>query len=99
MNITLTPEIERIAVDFAKKQGTDVESVVLKTLRDCFFPKEKKSAKKNVKKLPQSLSDLLAGYVGSIDSGELVDGGLQLSENSGKKFAEVLRKKQQQGKI
>jgi hypothetical protein len=37
MNITLTPDIERFANDLAKKQGTDVESIVLKTLRECFF--------------------------------------------------------------
>jgi hypothetical protein len=95
MNITLTPDIERFANDLAKKQGTDVESIVLKTLRECFF----RTQRSKTVEQPESLADLLTGYVGAIDSGELAQGGLQLSENSGKRFTELLGRKQQQGKI
>ncbi|MCI5163359.1 MAG: hypothetical protein D3917_15335 [Candidatus Electrothrix sp. AX5] len=39
---------------------------------------------------PESLADLLTGYVGAIDSGELAQGGLQLSEGSGKNLLNFL---------
>lgn len=96
MNITLTPDIEQILVEMAKKQEATVESIVLKTLRECLFHKEGKEGKLSER---NNLGDMLKGYVGTIDSGEVVQGGAQMSANTGKRFADILADKQQQGKI
>jgi hypothetical protein len=97
MNITLTPDIEQFVTTLAKKQGTDAESVVLKALRECFFLKEK--IQKKTADPPKNLADLLTGYVGCIDSSGTAEECVSLSENSGQRFAELLHKKQRQGKI
>ncbi|CAK8719721.1 hypothetical protein GCAAIG_09230 [Candidatus Electronema halotolerans] len=96
MNITLTPDIEQVLRQAAIKQGATVESIVLKTLRECFFQKESKQ--QNCSKM-NSLADMLEGYIGTIDSGEIIQGGAQMSKNSGKKFADILAEKYRQGKI
>ena len=96
MNITLTPDIEQVLRRAARKQGATVESIVLKTLRECFFPKE--SGKQERPEM-NSLADMLKGDIGTIDSGEMVQGGARMSENSGKRFADILVEKQRQGKI
>ena len=91
----LIPTNDRgFAHDLARKQGTDVESVILKTLRECFF----RTQKNRTAEQSESLADQLTGYIGAIDSGEFVDGGLQLSEKSGKKFAELLLRKEQRNR-
>ena len=95
MNITLTPDIEQVLRQAAKKQGATVESIVLKTLRECFFQKE--SGKQERPEM-NSLADMLQGDIGAIDSGEIVQGGARMSENSGKRFADILAEKQRQGK-
>jgi hypothetical protein len=96
MNITLTPDIEQVLRQAAKKQGATVESIVLKTLRECFF--QKKNKKQDCSTM-NSLADMLQGDIGTIDSGEIVEDGARMSENSGKRFAEILAEKQRQGKI
>ncbi len=46
-----------------------------------------------------SLADMLKEDIGTIDSGEIVQGGARMSENSGKRFADILAEKHRQGKI
>jgi len=101
MDITLTPEMEKVLGELAEKQKTSVELLVMKTLRECFFSKETKTLKKGAEHQSEtkSLADLLAGYIGSIDSSEFADGGARMSENTGKKFGEILSEKQQRGKL
>lgn len=101
MNITLTPDIEKALGEFAEKQGTTVELLALKTLRERFFPKETEFLKEPAGRRSErkSLADLLAGFIGSIDSGDIADGGARMSENTGKKFGEILREKRQMGKL
>lgn len=96
MNITLTPEIEQVLIRVARKQGATVESIVLKTLRECFFQKERKKQEGSGM---NSLADMLKGDIGTIDSGEIVPGGAQMSTNTGKRFADILAAKRRQGKI
>ncbi len=98
MNLTLTPDIERALSKAARTQGTDIESVILKTLRECFLSKPR-NIRQATPDQPKNLADMLTGYTGRIDSGELAKDGTQLSENTGKKFADLLLQKQQQGKI
>lgn len=85
MNIILTPEIERVLSDLAEKQGTTIELIALKTLRERFFSKEIKSLRRTTKQQfeAKTLADLLTGYIGKIDSGKIVKGGTQMSKNTG----------------
>ena len=102
MNITLTPEIERVLTELATKQGTTAELLAIRTLRECFFPKVKiKPKKKNEEILSdtKNLAELLSGYIGIIDSGEVTDGGARMSENTGKRFGKILSEKQKRGKL
>ncbi|WP_417908943.1 hypothetical protein [Candidatus Electronema sp. PJ] len=102
MNITLTPEIERVLSDLAEKEGTDVESVALRTLRECFLLKKRKPVKSVSEKKaePRNLADLLGGYIGRIDSGELAEGSSgQLSTRTGEKLTKILLEQRRQGKL
>ena len=46
-----------------------------------------------------SLADMLKGDIGTIDSGEVIPGGAQMSANTGKRFTDILAAKRRQGKI
>jgi len=96
VNITLTPDIEQVLSQVAKKQGATVESIILKTLRECFFQKE---SKKTERSEMNNLADMLKEDIGTIDSGEIVQGGARMSTNTGKRFADILAEKHRQGKI
>ncbi len=101
MNITLTPEIEKVLGELAEEQGTTVELLALKTRRERFFSKEIKSLNETAGRQSDSknLADLLAGYIGSIDSGDIADGGAWMSKNIGKRFGGILLEKQRRGKL
>lgn len=92
MNIKLTPEIERVLIEIAEIQGTTAELLAIRTFRECFFPKETEPVKKTgaYHSDKKSLADLLAEDIGSIDSGEIAEGGARMSENTGKRFGEIL---------
>jgi hypothetical protein len=101
MVITLTPEIEQALNELAKKQGTTIEILAVKTLQErLFLSKPKPLVRKSRTRHPQStLADFLDGYVGVFDSSELVKGGAQMSKNTSKKFGEILLEKRRQGKL
>ena len=44
---------------------------------------------------PKNLTGFLRGYIGVLHSGEHIPGGANMSENTGKQFAEGLLKKHQ----
>ena len=46
-----------------------------------------------------SLADLLNGYVGVIHSSEKVEGGAQLSKQTGSAFAEIIRQKREEDRL
>ena len=46
-----------------------------------------------------TLADFLHGYVGVIDSSEYIEGGAQLSQDTGKKFAQLMVEKREKGKL
>ncbi len=101
MNITLTQEIEQVLTEKAKKQGITAERLAIKTLRECFLPKKRDTRAKPTEHSHEAvtLADRLADYIGSIDSGDIVEGGAQMSENTGKQFEKILSEKRQQGKL
>jgi hypothetical protein len=101
MNIRLTPEIEKVLGDLAEKQGTSIELLAIQTLRQRFLADEMQSLGRTMKRPhdAKTLADLLCGYIGIIDSGEILKGGAQMSKNTGKKFTELLMDKRRQGRL
>jgi len=45
------------------------------------------------------MADFFAGYIGSINSSDVAPGGSDLSENTGRKFKELMLKKHREGKL
>jgi hypothetical protein len=96
MNIILPPDIERVVVERARKQGTTPEILVLDSLRERFLPSL----------LPDrsiegegTLADFLGPHIGVLHSSEHTPGGARMSEDTGKKFAAGMVKKRQQGRL
>lgn len=96
MKITLTPELERALEEQAREQGTTPEQLALESLRRQFVaPTESKPDPT----FEGSLADFLGDLIGSIQSSEHVPGGAQMSQSTGKSFAQGLMKKRQQGHL
>ena len=101
MIITLTPEIESDLNELAEKQGTTIELLAIRTLRERLpilkakFGLAKTSGRNSVK----TLADLLTRYIGVFDSSEFVRGGAQMSVSTGKKFADILLEKRRRGHL
>jgi hypothetical protein len=101
MVITLTPEIEKALHEIAEKQGTTVELVALKTLRERLFTSKPQSVvpESERQQTPKTLADFLTGYTGVLDSSEFGKDGVQMSKNTGKKLADILLEKRRQGRL
>jgi len=91
MELTLTPEIEIAINRQARQKGTTPEQIALDGLQMLFGPGDER-----VGEPPTSLADFLEGYVGVIRSSEFIDGGAQLSENIGERFAQLMAQKRTQ---
>jgi hypothetical protein len=87
--LTLTvPSSLRQAIDeVARSQGTTVESLAARVLRERFAPADDHDPV--VDDEGGTLADLLAEHVGVLDSGELVPGGARMSERR-KDYADML---------
>ncbi len=95
VTITLPPELERIVTEQARQQGTTPELLTLDKLHGIFQP---------IPALPSSeragtMADFFADFIGSIHSGDIVPGGANLSEDTGRKFKELMLKRYQDGKV
>ena len=99
VTITLPPELERVVTERAKRQGITPELWTLDKLSQSL------QAELAVKPAPEpaseggSMLDFFAGYVGVLHSNEFVPGGAQMSQDTGRKFAEGMLKKRQEGKL
>ncbi len=92
--ITLTPELEHAIGEQARQVGTTLELLALDKLSDCFLPTMPSPSASD----GETMADFLADYIGCIDSGEHVPGGANMSENTGRKFADLLLKKRSDGR-
>ena len=92
VTITLPPELEQTVTERALQQGTTPELLVLNELRQIFTPVPPLAA-------GQSMADYLKEFIGCIDSSETYPEGSRLSENTGRKFGELLQKKKREGKL
>jgi hypothetical protein len=99
VTITLPPELERVATERAKQQGTTPELWALDKLHQSL------QSEAVIEPAPEptsdggSMLDFFAGYVGVLHSGEFVPGGAKMSQETGRKFAEGMLKKRQEGKL
>lgn len=94
MELTLTPEIESAIKIQANRAGTTPEKVALDGLRMLFVSRVEAADES-----PVSLADFLDGYVGVIRSSEFVAGGAQMSEETGKQFAQLMAQKRIQDRL
>lgn len=90
--ITLPPELETAVAERAKRSGTTPELLALDSLRREFLPPVPPESE-------GTMADFFAGYIGVIDSGEIVPGGANMSEDTGRKFKEILLEKHRLGKL
>jgi hypothetical protein len=87
--ITLPPEVERLVVLEARRQGSTPELVAINALRRLFVPHSQSVQGPS----PRTLADLLSSDI------RIVDGSAEpFSENCGEWFAEGLQEKQGRGK-
>ncbi len=89
MSITLPPELQAVLAEQARLAGSTPELIALEGLRKLYLP----AASAPLAPGSPSMADYFADFISSIHSSEKVPGGAHLSENTGQKFAELLRKK------
>lgn len=87
--VTLPPELEQAIEERAQEQGTTPELLVLDGLNRLFRP----IAPPMPPAEGMTAADFFAGYIGGLHSSEFVPGGDNLSEDSGRKFTEMLLRK------
>ena len=87
--ITLPADLDEVIEEKAKLKGTTAEVFVVDDLRIRYLPPPVPALPAN----GETLYDFLKDHIGVISSSEFVPGGANLSENTGRKFAELLMKK------
>lgn len=99
ITIILPPELEQTVMERAQQQGTTPELWTLDRLRLALqsdvFPEPVREADTE----DGTMLDFFTGYVGVLNSSEFVPGGAQMSQDTGRKFAEGMVKKRQEGKL
>ena len=93
MKIIVPPDLQWALTEQAQKRGKAPEDLAVEALRERFVPcaAPVESA--------QTLADFLADHVGILSSGEIVTGGAGMSQNGGKKFADALKERREQGRL
>ncbi len=96
IKIILPPDLEQAVTHQAQQQGTSPELYLLNDLRHRYLAQESPASP------PQEVQDMaeyLGDFVGCIDSRDVFPEGSHLSEDSGRKFAELMVEKRRQGKL
>jgi len=99
VTITLPSELERAVTERARKQGTTPELWALDKLRQSLQAEAAVEPCVDPASQDGSMLDFFKGYVGVLDSIEFVPGGAQLSHHTGRKFAEGMLIKREEGKL
>ena len=89
VTITLPPELEQIVIQRAQQQGTTPELYLLAELRERYLPK----ATPDTTPQEGSMADFFEGYAGTVNSREIVPEGAPLSQDTGRKFKELMLQK------
>ena len=93
VTITLPPEIEEIATERAREQGTTPELLAIDGLREKFLSVPSGAGSEG------TMADFLGDFIGCFDSRDIVPGGANLSEETGRKFKDLMLKKYREGKL
>ena len=99
VTITLPPELEKVVTERAKRQGTTPELWTLDRLQQSLQAEATVGNVSDPASEGGSMLDFFEGYVGVLHSSEFVPGGAQMSQDTGRKFAEGMLKKRQEGKL
>ncbi len=99
LTITLPPELEKTITERANQQGTTPELWTLDTLRQSVQSNPLAESSPEPAPEGETMLDFFAGYVGVLSSSEFVPGGAQMSQDTGRKFAEGMQKKRREGKL
>jgi len=95
VTITLTPELEQAVNERARQQGTTPELLIQNDLRQKYLPAESAAMSSE----GETMAEFFAGYIGSVNSSDLAPEGSDLSEDTGRKFKELLLKRQAESKL
>jgi len=94
VTITLPPELEKIVTERAQQQGTTPELLAIDGLREKFAP-----SSPAMPSTEGTMADYLGEFIGCFDSRKIAPGGAALSEDTGRKFKELILKKYHEGKV
>jgi len=97
VTVTLPPELEKVVTERAKQQGTTPELWTLDRLHQSLQAETSLDLAPEPTSEDESMLDFFAGYVGVLNSSEFVPGGAQMSQDTGRKFAEGMLKKREEG--
>ena len=89
MAIVLSPELERAVTDRALQQGTTPELLIRSLLNENYLNEPPVPTNEEGK----SSAEMFAEYIGSIDSSDVFPEGSDLSQDTGRKFKELMLRK------
>lgn len=99
VTITLPPELEKGITERARKQGTTPELWTLDRLHKALQNEAVLEGAREPVSEGGSMLDFFEGYIGMLHSSEFVPSGAQMSQDTGRKFAESMHKRQQEDKL
>ena len=100
ITITLPPELESIVTERAQHQGTTPELFLLDDLLQRYAPTPLPEPNAETKPVEgETMADFLKEFIGCVDSSEKYPEGSHLSENTGRKFKELMLEKHRKGKL
>lgn len=94
LTITLPPELEEAVTKRASECGITPERLAVDDLRRVYL-----GTRADTESEGQTLLDYWADYIGAVDSRENGREASNLSEDTGRKFTELMVEKHRQGKL
>ena len=94
LTITLPPELAQAVTRKARTQGTTPERLAVDELRRIYL-----GTRDDAEHDGQTLLDYWADYIGTLDSRENGPEASNMSEDTGRRFAQLMVEKHRQGKL
>jgi hypothetical protein len=99
VSIHLSPNTESLLARAAEARGTTPDILAEELLLEQLQPEAPGFPTAGNGDGPRTLVDFLEGYIGVFDSREDFPGGETFSVDTGKRFAEGMRRKHEQGRL
>jgi len=99
VSIHLSPSTESLLARAAEARGTTPDILAGELLLGQLHPEAPGCPAAAEGNGPRTLADFLEGYIGVFDSREDYPGGETFSVDTGKRFAEGMRRKHEQGRL